>query len=80
MKDVANVISFVNMKISCCSDFLVRNTTVQRLDNCAKLQYHGPFNIGGVGDVATISPGVFSVEIPLADAGIAVLTGQSLSK
>ena len=30
--------------------------------------------------MATISPGVFSVKIPLADAGIAVLTGPSLPK
>ena len=63
-----------------CSDFLVRNSAVQHLGNNAKIQCHGPINIGGVGDVATISPGVFSVKIPLADAGIAVLTGPSLPK
>ena len=63
-----------------CSNFVVRDVAIKRLGDDAKLQFNGPVNIGGVGNVTTESSGIYSVKLPLADEGDAVLTGPSLPK
>ena len=63
-----------------CSEFVVRNATIKRLGNNAKLQFNGSANIGGVGDVTTESSGIYSVRLPFANERNAVLTGPSLPK
>ena len=64
-----------------CGDFVVRKSAIDRIGNRSVLEFDGPINIGGVGDLKMQSPhGIHTVKLPLRDGKTATMTGICLEK
>ena len=61
-----------------CSDMVISEKAVKRLGNRAKLEFKGDIAVGGVGQLQTISSGVYSIHIPLHNGHDAQLSGVCL--
>ena len=61
-----------------CSDMVITEKAVKRLGRRASLEFKGDIAVGGIGQLQTVSSGIYKVNIPLHNGNEAQLSGVCL--